>query len=159
MVKMKDDKTTGLMTERMDRESQEFKDFQLLIRAKAENLPPAIKNKVQLFTLRLKMQDYLKSNQSKIITVGYFLKQALKRLKIKQNRFASYIDLKAPNLSKILKDQRKINMEQALIFESIFDIEAEVWLRIQTKQELAELEKMKVDKFDKYSLEELVYEG
>ena len=156
---MKDDKSTGLMTERMDRESQEFKDFQLLIRAKAENLPLAVKNKVQLFTLRLKMQDYLKSNQSKIITVGYFLKQALKRLKIKQNRFASYIDLKAPNLSKILKDQRKINMEQALIFESIFDIEAEVWLRIQSKQELAELEKMKIDTFDKYSLEELVYEG
>ena len=156
---MKDETVNGLMTEKMDIGSQEFKDFQLLIRAKASNLPEDVKNRMEMYTLKLKMNQYLKTNSQKIKSVGYFLKQALTRLKIKQNKFAAYIDLKPPNLTKIIKDQRKINMEQALIFEKIFQIDAEIWLRIQTKKELADLERMNKRAFKKYSLEELIYEG
>ncbi len=156
---MKKDIIKGLLTEKTDTESNEFKDFQLLIQAKANSLSPKVRNKVQLYTLRLKMLQYLKSDKPTIKTVGYFLKQALTKLKIKQNKFANYIDLKPPNLTKIIKDQRKINMELALIFEHIFNIEAEIWIRIQTKNELANLENMKHMNFDKYSLDELVYEG
>ena len=156
---MKDETVNGLLTERMDIGSQEFKDFQLLIQAKAANLPTDVKNRVEMYTLKLKMVKYLKTNNLKIRSVGYYLKQALTRLKIKQNKFAAYIDLKPPNLTKILKDQRKINMEQALIFEKIFQIDAEIWLRIQTKKELADLEKVNKMDYKKYSLEDLVYEG
>ena len=156
---MKDETVNGLMTEKMDIGSQEFKDFQLLIRAKAANLPTDVKNRMEMYTLKLKMIKYLKTNNVKTKSVGYYLKQALTRLKIKQNKFAAYIDLKPPNLTKIIKDQRKINMEQALIFEKIFQIDAEIWLRIQTKKELADLEKIKKKEHRKYSLEDLVYEG
>ena len=156
---MNDKTVDGLLTERMDIGSQEFKDFQLLIRAKAASVPSEVKNRVEMYTLKLKMINYLKGDNPNIRSVGFYLKQALTRLKIKQNKFAAYIDLKPPNLTKILKDQRKINMEQALIFESIFQIDAEIWLRIQTKKELSDLEKIKQKEYKKYTLEDLVYEG
>jgi len=156
---MKDETINGTMTERMDIGSQEFKDFQLLIRAKAENLPTDVKNRMEMYTLKLKMIQYLKTDNLKIRSVGYYLKQALTKLKIKQNKFAAYIDLKPPNLTKIIKDQRKINMEQALIFEKIFQIDAEIWLRIQTKKDLSDLEKVNKNEFKKYSLKDLVYDG
>ena len=156
---MNDETVICLMTEKMDVGSQEFKDFQLLIRAKVENLSTDVRNRMEMYTLKLKMIQYLKTNNQKIRSAGYYLKQALTRLKIKQNKFAAYIDLKPPNLTKIIKDQRKINMEQALIFEKIFQIDAEIWLRIQTKKELADLEKVNKMEYKKYSLDDLVYEG
>ena len=156
---MNDETVIGLMTEKMDVGSQEFKDFQLLIRAKVENLSTDVRNRMEMYTQKLKMIQYLKTNNQKIRSAGYYLKQALTRLKIKQNKFAAYIDLKPPNLTKIIKDQRKINMEQALIFEKIFQIDAEIWLRIQTKKELADLEKVNKMEYKKYSLDDLVYEG
>lgn len=156
---MKDETVNGLMTEKMDIGSKEFKDFQLLIRAKAANLPTDVKNRMEMYTLKLKMIKYLKTNNAKTKSVGYYLKQALTRLKIKQNKFAAYINIKPPNLTKIIKDQRKINMEQALIFDKIFQIDAEIWLRIQTKKDLADLEKVNKMEYKKYSLNDLVCEG
>ena len=156
---MKDETVNGLMTEKMDIGSHEFKDFHLLIHAKAANIPTDVKNRMEMYTLKLEMIQYLRTNNLKTRSVGYYLKQALTRLKIKQNKFAAYIDLKPPNLTKIIKDQRKINMEQALIFEKIFQIDAEIWLRIQTKKELADLEKVNKKEYKNYSLEDLVYKG
>lgn len=90
------------------------------------NVPIGVRHRTEMYTLKLKMVQYLKSKSDSTRSFGYFLKQELTRLKIKQNKFASYIDLKPPNLTKIIKDQRKINMEQALIFQSIFQIDTEL---------------------------------
>ena len=109
--------------------------------------------------LKFKIEDYLSAENSKQTPVGHFVKQALSKLNIKHKDFAKYIDLRGPNLSKLLKGERKINMEQALIFENLFDIKAEVWIAVQTKNQLAQLEKLNRKNFKKYKIQDLVYEG
>lgn len=61
---MKDEIVKGLLTERMDIGSQEFKDFQLLIGAKYASLSTEVKNRVETYTLKLKMLEYLKTGKS-----------------------------------------------------------------------------------------------
>ena len=149
----------GVQTQPMDTSTQEFRDFQLLIRAKNHNASLEEKIIIKMLGLKFKMEDYLNSENSNQIPVGHFVKQALTKLNIKHKNFAKYIGLKGPNLSKLLKGERKINMEQALIFENLFDIEAELWIAVQSKNQLAQLERLNRKNFKKYQIKDLVYEG
>lgn len=150
---------TGLQVQPMETNTQEFRDFQLLIKAKVQNASLEEKIKIKMLGLKFQMEDYLNSESINIIPVGHFVKRALTQLNIKHKNFAKYIDLKSPNLSKLLKGERKINMEQALIFENLFNIKAELWIALQTKNQLVQLEKLNRKKFKKYSIKDLVYEG
>ena len=149
----------GMQTQPMETSTQEFKDFQLLIKAKGQNATLEEKIKVKMTGLKFRIEDYLATESSEQTPVGYFIKQALTALDIKHKTFAKYIDLKAPNLSKLLKGERKINMEQALIFENLFNIKAELWIAVQTKNQLVQLEKINRKNFKKYKIKDLVYEG
>jgi len=149
----------GVQTQPMDTSTQEFRDFQLQIQAKNQNATLEEKIIIKMLGLKFKMEDYLNSEFSNQIPVGHFVKQALTKLNIKHKNFAKYIDLKGPNLSKLLKGERKINMEQALIFENLFNIKAELWIAIQTKNQLAQLEKLNRKNFKRYQIKDLVYEG
>ena len=146
----------GLLTIPVDEKSQGFKDFQLLIAAKSKAMSKEEKVTMELYGLRLEMQDYLRSNSKDTIDIGNYLKKALKVSRIKQNRFADYIGLKPSNLSKIFTGQRKISLNQALIFESIFGINAKLWLGIQIKNELKKVSVSLRSKLEKYKLNELI---
>jgi len=149
----------GMLTQPMETSTPEFRDFQLLIRAKGQNATLEEKIKIKMTGLKFKIEDYLASENSKQTPVGYFVKQALNTLNIKHKNFAKYIDLKGPNLSKLLKGERKMNMEQAIIFENLFDIKAELWIAVQSKNQLFQLEKLNRKDFKKYRIQDLVYEG
>lgn len=151
-----EDIENGLLTIPVDVESQEFKDFQLLIAAKSTAMSKKEKVSVELYGLRLTMQDCLRSSSNNTIDAGGYLKSALNLSGIRQNRFAEYIGLKPSNLSKIFTGERKISLDQALIFESIFGIKAKVWLGIQVKNELKKVSGSLRRKFGKYKINELI---
>lgn len=153
---MDTNKESEVLVQSMDTKSQEFKDFQLLIKAKVENTSLDDQIWIKLTGLKYEMEDYLTQDSAEMIHTGDFLSQALSLLNIKQREFASYIDLKAPNLNKLIKGERKINIEQALIFENIFNIDAALWMGIQTKNQLNRLEKANRKLYKKYKIKDLV---
>lgn len=153
---MDTNKESEVLVQSMDTKSQEFKDFQLLIKAKVENTSLDDQIWIKLTGLKYEMEDYLAQDSAEMIHTGDFLRQALSLLNIKQREFASYIDLKAPNLNKLIKGERKINIEQALIFENIFNIDAALWMGIQTKNQLNSLEKANRKLYKKYKIKDLV---
>jgi addiction module HigA family antidote len=102
------------------------------------------------------MEDYLESDNSDITSVGEYLKTLLRVTKIRQNKFADYIGLKPSNLSKLIGGERPISHEIALVLGKIFKIEPMIWLNIQAKNELKRLTHSNEDKYNHYSLNELM---
>ncbi len=150
-----EDIENGILTEPMDNDSRNFEDFKLLIRSKVTNASKDERIKVALLALKYKMEDYYSTNLNNI-EVGNFIKSFIESTEIKQNRFAEYIDMKPSNFSKILSGDRKINMELALILEKLSDIEAELWLNIQSKNDLAKISKRMNVELKKYRLNQLI---
>jgi len=101
------------------------------------------------------MEDYLKSS-SKLVEVGSFIKQFIKLIEIKQVEFAKYLELRPSNLSKILKGERRLTIEFALILERLSNIDASLWLKIQNKNEIKRMKKSHLKLLKKYRLKELI---
>ena len=77
-------------------------------------------------------------------------------LHIHQNKFANYIGLNPSNLSKLIIGERPINYELALIFGNIFNIDPMMWIEIQAKNEIKKLQKTKSQKYQNYTLSDLI---
>ena len=137
--------------------SKEFKTLRNAIVEHAKSQSPQDRIKIELFSLKLQMESYVKQVEPKeIINVGEFLRQYLKAIKVKNKAFAKYIDLEESNLSSIIKGRRKINTDLAFILGQIFDLDPNIWLLIQSKNELLQVDKKRVRKYKKYKLEELL---
>lgn len=108
---------------------------------------------MQLEFLGIEMQSYLNESVEKIIPIGEWIVWYINALDIKNKTFAKYLNIKEPNLSAILKNRRKVNIDFALKLEQLFNVKAEVWLGIQLKNELVQVEK-KGEK--EYKIEELM---
>ena len=91
--------------------------------------------------LKFKMEDYLRSDGKQSLLVGDFLKAYLSAFEIRQNKFAQYIGVRPSNLNKLIKGERALNHELALVFGKIFNTNAMLWLDIQDKNKLDELNK------------------
>ncbi len=149
--------SSGVLTEPMDSGQQEFDQFQAIILNRVRNQTQKQKRIVELMGLKFKMEDYLTSkHEDELKLAGEFLKAHLNVLKIQQNKFAHYIGLRPSNLSKVLKGERPLNSEMALILGKLFDQDPMIWLDIQTKNELIRLSKSKAQKLKKYKLDDLV---
>jgi len=148
----------GTLTNSMDVNSKEFKEFQLFLNDKVSSLEDKEKLEIELFALQIKIEDYLNSSDvdSNMITVGDFIRLYLERLNIKQNKLAKYIGLKPSNFSKILSGSRKVNFELSFILSHLFNLDPKVWMLIQVKNEYLELKKEKESHFQNYKLEDLV---
>ena len=148
--------TMGVLTNRMDTETNEFDQFQAILLTKSKERSKEQKRHTEIMSLKFKMEDYLKSERQDISLAGEFLKSYLKALQIQQNRFADYIGLKPSNLSKLINGERPINYEMALIFGKIFNIDPMLWIEIQAKNELKKLKTSRSNKYQKYSLSDLI---
>ena len=149
----------GVLTEPMDsgKKEKEFDQFQANLLNRVRKQTEKQKRIVELMGLKFKMEDYLNSeHKDELKLAGDFLKAHLKVLKIQQNKFAHYVGLKPSNLSKLIKGERPLNSEMALILGKIFNQDPMIWLEIQTKNELIRLSKLKSQKLKKYSLEDLI---
>ena len=148
----------GVLTNRMDVESDEFNEFQAILLNKSRSQTEHQKRKVELLALRFKMEDYLKSEGTEIKLPGEFLKSFLKIIRVRQNKFANYIGLKPSNLNKVIAGERPVNYEIALILGSIFNVEPMIWLNMQSKNELKRMTQSYKKKYTQYSLDDLINE-
>ena len=148
----------GRLTHSMDVGTKGFNDFQAILLKKSMQRTENQELRINLLTLKYQMEDYLTSDKTEEKSAGEFLKVILKTLQIQQNQFAEYIGLKPSNLSKLIKGERTINYDLALIFSRLFNHEAMLWIEIQAKNELNKLLHAKRNKYAVYSLNDLVKE-
>lgn len=136
--------------------SLEFKELQkqIINKSKKQSKTRVIENK--LLSLRFKMESYLQSKDSSSVEVGWFLKEYLKELNIKNKTFAEYIDFKESNLSALFAGRRKINYDLALKLGKIFRVEPSLWIHIQSKNELMKIEKENRKDYQNYNISELI---
>ena len=110
----------------------------------------------EFLSIRFQIESYLTATTNEIILAGEFIEKYLAVIKIKKKDFAKYINYEETNLSALIKGRRKINLDIALKLGKIFKINPEVWLRIESKNDLIlQSKKMKED-YDKYSLQDLL---
>jgi addiction module HigA family antidote len=155
MKKKLEEKET-VLTQKMDVGKEGFDDFQAILLKKSKERNENQRRKIDLLTLKYQMEDYLTSIRSSEKSAGEFLKLILKTLKIQQKQFAEYIGIKPSNLSKLLKGERSINYDLALIFGKLFNHDPMLWIEIQAKNELNRLQQAEQNKYSVYSLNELL---
>jgi len=146
----------GQMTIPMDIGSEGFKDFQRFIKSKAESRTKEEKIFVEQMSLRFQIESYLREENSKLITIGSFLKMFLKNTGIKQTTLSKYIGVKPPNFTKLLTGERRINLEVALMLQNIIGVDASSILAVQTKSELLGVGKREKNRLLKFSIRDLL---
>lgn len=148
--------TNGMLTNPMDTGTDEFKDFQAILLNKAKNRSEVQQREIELLSIKFRMQDYLESEETELKLPGDFLKEYLKTLDISQKKFAHYIEINPSNLNKLIKGERPINYELAIILGNIFNNAPMLWIEIQAKNELKKIRKTKTRRFNNYSLKDLM---
>lgn len=146
----------GMLTNPMDTGTDEFKDFQAILLNKAKNRSEAQQREIELLSIKFQMQDYLESEETDLKLPGDFLKEYLKVLDISQKKFAHYIEMNPSNLNKLIKGERPINYELAIILGKIFNNGPMLWIEIQAKNELEKIRNTKARRFNNYSLKDLM---
>jgi addiction module HigA family antidote len=153
---MKNQKGTQILTDRTNVGTDEFNEFQAILLNKSKERSKERNNLIELMALKFKMEDYLRSDVKQSVLVGDFLKEYLAAFEIRQNKFADYIGVRPSNLSKLIKGERSLNHELALVFGKIFNNDPMLWLDVQDKNKLYELSKSKRREIKKYSLKDLI---
>ncbi len=153
---MKNLRNTQILTDRTKVGTDEFNEFQAILLNKSKERSKERNNLIELMALKFKMEDYLRSDGKQSLLVGDFLKEYLAAFEIRQNKFAEYIGVRPSNLSKLIKGERSLNHELALVFGKIFNNNPMLWLDIQDKNKLDELSKSKRSEIKKYSLKDLI---
>lgn len=136
--------------------SKEFKELQrqIITQSNKQNKKKILENK--LLSLRFQMESYLDEQSHEIVEVGWFLKEFLKELNIKNKVFAEYIEFQESNLSALFKGKRKINTDLALKLGKIFRVKPSLWINIQSKNELLRIEEENKKEYQKYNLNDLL---
>lgn len=123
--------------------------------SKSQSIEEVIEN--QMIGVKFSLNKYLNDSlESDVVDAGKFLNDILSIYKIKKNKFAKYIGLSEPNLHALLKGRRKINNEIAKKLELIFNIDAQAWLYVETKNEIKKFNSTNKISSKEYSIEELV---
>lgn len=137
--------------------SKDFKGLRAAIQAHAKQQTTYDKIRYALISLKFQMESYISEEEpAEIIAIGEFLSHHLKAINIKNKEFAKYINIEASNLSSILKGRRKINTDLALKLGQLFNLNPNLWLLIQSKNELLGINKTKRVEYQKYQLEDLL---
>lgn len=153
---MKNLKDAQILVEKTEVGTEEFNEFQAILLNKSKERSKERNHLIELMALKFKMEDYLRSDGKQFLLVGDFLTAYLSAFEIRQNKFAEYIGLRPSNLSKLIKGERSLNHELALIFGQIFNTNPMLWLDVQDKNKLDELTKAKKSEINKYSLKDLI---
>ena len=122
---------------------------------------PERKLKNEMLSIQYRMEHYInteKNGEKNTISLEEFLSDYLKALDITFKKFAQAIDTTDGNLKKYLSGERKFNTDLAFKFASFFHTTPDVWLRVNIKNELLELKKVKnqLSKYKKYDYEKVL---
>lgn len=136
--------------------TKEFKELQraIIAKSKKQSKKKILENK--LLSLRFQMENYLRKQNPQIVEVGWFLKEFLKELNIKNKVFAEYIEFQESNLSALFKGNRKINTDLALKLGKIFRVDPTLWIHIQSKNELLRMGEENKKEYQKYNIDDLL---
>jgi len=131
--------------------------------AKAHNAgrSPARVRRNAMLAVLYRMEHYIQDNKitaEDICKIEDFVKEFLAVLNINKTAFARYIDIDISNLNKYYSSERRFNSELALKFGHFFHTPANIWLQIQSKNEILILQKEEQagDKYRKYDYEKLL---
>lgn len=137
--------------------SDDYKELLIAINEYTSKIDIKTKIKYKLFSIKLQMESYIADPiPDKILNSGFFLKEILIVLEIKNKTFASYIDIEESNLSAILSGKRNITIELAYKLGQLLDIDPIAWLQIQNKNELVVLTQNKKIGSKTYLLDDLM---
>ena len=90
----------------------------------------------KLMALRYEIEEYLNDSRSKPLTLEDVVWNYLSVLNLPFRKFAIYLDTTDSNLKKYVTGERKFNGDLALKFSHFFHTPAELWLKLQLKNEL-----------------------
>ncbi len=145
----------GIQSNKMDKSETEIIKRIIESHSKSQSNEDLIENK--MIGLKFSLNKYLNDKMdSKIVEAGKFLNDILRIYNIKKNKFAKYIGLSEPNLHALIKGRRKINNQIAKKLELIFEIDAQAWLYIETKNEIKKFNSSNKISDNDYSIHELV---
>jgi addiction module HigA family antidote len=137
--------------------SRDFIAARKMIEETAAAQAEETKIRTEIRSISFQMKDYLADeNPPEIRTVGWFLNELIKSVQVKNKDFADYIGTQPSNLSALLNDTRRLNIELALKLSGIFHIDPALWLHIQSKNDLLQMAGKRNSKLQKYSLEDLL---
>lgn len=157
MKKKVEEPKEGALTRGMDYGTPGFDEFQAILLEKSRSRTKAQKQQLELLALRFEMEDYIALAGGPEKTTGEFLKDILGILEVQQKYFAKYIGMKPSNLSKVIKGERPVNNDLALIFARLFNHDPMLWIKIQAKNEMNRIRNAG-KKYETYSLGELLRE-
>ena len=117
--------------------------------------------KNEMLAIRYKMEEYVMDQETsfeQMYTIQDFVKDFLKVLGLKKGAFANYIEIDDSNLNKYYNNDRRFNPVLALKFGHFFHTPAELWLKIQFKNELLyfQMETKSGEKYEKYDYKKAV---
>jgi len=137
--------------------SKDYKGLRKAVQEHSKKQDKKERIRYKLISLRLQMDSYIQeSSPNEVKSSGYFLKQFLKAIEIKNKEFANFIDIEESNLSAILNGKRKVNTELAFVLELLFNVNANTWLLIQNKNDLLKIQNKEGKKFSRYNLDSLL---
>jgi addiction module HigA family antidote len=142
---------------RFDTDSADFQILKAKILEEASKIPPKKRIEMTISGIRFQMERYLDDTGLQPPNdAPTLLSECIEAIGVKKKDFASYVGMEDSNLSAMLKGRRRISAEFALKLEQIFDIPANLWLSVQSKNELDLLRKSKNLLGPKLSREELL---
>ena len=137
--------------------SKDFKELRAAIETHAKQQTPLERIRYELISLRFQMESYVShKNPSAIVEVGEFLKNHLKTIKVKNKDFAKYIEIEESNLSSIIRGRRKITIDLAFKLGQVFNLDPNLWLLIQSKNELLQIDEARKREYKRYKLKDLL---
>ncbi|NML40844.1 hypothetical protein HHL17_26845 [Chitinophaga sp. G-6-1-13] len=115
----------------------------------------------EMLAIRYQMESYVLDQTitaNEMRSIRDFVNDFLRILKLKKGEFAYYIEIDLANLNKYYKEDRKFNPELALKFGHFFHIPADLWLRVQFKNEMIKFEQETrlEKKYKKYDYEKVL---
>jgi addiction module HigA family antidote len=138
------DSLIGDGTGHFDSESENAQISMERLKEYASLQRPNLETSRKLLQIKWRMEDYMRDEfypgQTDAAAILY---ECIHVLEIKKKDFATYVGIGDTNLSATLKGRRRISPEFALKLEQIFDISANLWLSVQSKNELDLLRKSK----------------
>jgi len=138
-----------------DTSNQDRKLTQNILDAYIKELPKEEIAENQRIGIKLQMKSYLGSDTKKTIVAGEFLSKLIEIYNIKKTKFAEFLGIENANLHALLKGRRKFNSKIATIVGEAFNINPEIWMFIEAKNELKKFNvdsKQKRKKIDMFQL-------
>lgn len=104
-----------------------------------------------------RMESYFEDRLAEpLVPVGSFLKELVEAIQIPHKDFAAYIGMKNTNLSAIYRGRRRINHDMAMKLGHIFHMSPALWLHLQNKVELLEIQAQGEQSYQQYRLSDLL---